>query len=136
MNTKFNYESVGSMYFGAIYRPVAKVAFQSPNSKHWTETWMIIDTGADFSILPRYIAKDLNISLEKDCITDDTVGVGGRRKVYLCKQPILAKIGDTTRKVPLAFFDSDNVPPLLGRCGFLETFDVEFLKEHMVMFKG
>lgn len=136
MTAKFPYDPVGKMYFGPIYRPVAQVSFQSPNTKLWTYTWLIVDTGADFSILPRYVAKDLRISLERDCVIDSTFGVGGEQRIYLCKEKITAKIGDMTRKVPLAFFDSDDVPPLLGRCGFLESFDVEFLKTHVVMFKS
>lgn len=36
----------------------------------------------------------------------------------------------------LAFFDNDEVPALLGRLGFLETFDAEFTRKHEVMFKG
>lgn len=136
MSVKFSFEDGGKMHFGPIYRPVAKVSFQSPTLSIWTNVWMIVDTGADFSILPRYVAKDLNISLEKDCITDSTIGVGGEQSIYLCKEKVSAKIGDLTRNVPLAFFANDEVPPLLGRCGFLETFDTEFLKTHVVMFKS
>ena len=64
------------------------------------------------------------------------MGVGGEQKIYLCKNKVKAQIGDITREVPLAFFSNDEVPALLGRCGFLETFDTEFLKSHVVMFKG
>ena len=136
MKAHFPYDPAGKMYFGPIYRPVALVSFQSPKTNVWTYAWMIVDTGADFSILPRYVAHELGISLEKDCITDTTEGVGGVKTIYLFKEKIKAKIGEIGREVPLAFIDSDEVPPLLGRCGFLETFDVEFLKEHVVMFKG
>lgn len=53
----------------------------------------------------------------------------------LCKQKIKAKIGSLQRAVPIAFFDNNQVPPLLGRLGFLETFDTEFLKSHVTVFK-
>ena len=96
---------------------------------------MVVDTGADFTILPRYVAKDLGISLEKDCVVDTTSGVGGEQKIYLCNLPVTAKVGNNERKIPLAFFDNDEVPPLLGRLGFLETFNVEFLKSHVVIFR-
>lgn len=135
MNVKFDFEDLGKGSFGKIYRPVAKVLLKSPHKDIWSETWMIVDTGADFTILPRYISKDLSISLENDCIKDETLGVGGSQMVYLCKPKITAQIGKLERKIPLAFFDSNEVPPLLGRLGFLETFDTEFLKTHQVVFK-
>ena len=28
---------------------------------------MIVDTGADYTLLPRFLAEDLKIDLEKDC---------------------------------------------------------------------
>lgn len=97
---------------------------------------MVVDTGADFSILPYYLSEDLAISLEKDCLKDITEGVGGRQSIYMCKFKIKAKIGRLERSVPLAFFDTNEVPALLGRQGFLETFDTEFLKSHVVVFKN
>mgnify|MGYP001566201517 CR=1 FL=1 len=135
MAVKFDFEYGGKSYFGEVFRPVAKVSFKSPHRSIWSDVWMVVDTGADFTILPRYVSRDLGISLEKECILDSTVGVGGKQKIYLYKTKITVKIGDVSRKVPLAFFDGDEMPPLLGRLGFLETFDVEFLKSHTVNFK-
>lgn len=136
MDVKFEFEKTEKIFFGIIYRPVAKVTFQSPK-KHsiWLDTWMVVDTGADFTILPRYMSSDLFISLENDCIKDITLGIGGQSRIFLCKLKITAKIGTLIRRIPFAFFDNDEVPPLLGRLGFLETFDTEFLKNHTVIFK-
>lgn len=135
MAVKFAYENIGKVFFGHIYRPIAKVSFKSLKSNIWAETWMIIDTGADFTILPRYLSSDLEVSLGKDCIKDETVGVGGKQTIYLCKLHITVKIGSMQRSVPIAFFDNNEIPALLGRLGFLETFDTEFLKKHVVIFK-
>lgn len=136
MDVKFDFEFGGNTYFGEVFRPIAKVSFHSPKQDIWTTSWMVVDTGADFSILPKYISTDLRISLEKDCILDSTNGVGGEQTIYLVKEKIEAKIGKNIRKVPLAFFSTDEVPPLLGRLGFLETFNTEFLKTHKVIFKS
>jgi len=136
MDVKFDFEYGGKSYFGEVFRPVAKVSFKSPNLPIWSDVWMVVDTGADFTILPRYVSRDLGISLEKECALDSTVGVGGKQKIYLYKAKIIAKIGNVLRKIPLAFFDGEEVPALLGRLGFLETFDVEFLKSHIVNFKN
>lgn len=135
MDVKFAFENAGKISFGIIYRPIAKVSFKSLKGNIWTDTWMVVDSGADFTILPQYLSKDLEISLEDDCIRDLTAGVGGEQNIYLCKNKVKAKIGSFTRDVPLAFFDSNEVPALLGRLGFLETFNTEFLKSHVVVFK-
>lgn len=136
MEVKFSFEDAGSSYFGRVFRPIAKVSIQSPKSALWADTWMVVDTGADFTILPRYLSEDLNISLEHDCVKDVTAGVGGERAIYLLKSKIKAKIGNMERMIPLAFIDTNEVPALLGRLGFLETFDTEFLKSHVVVFKS
>lgn len=135
MEVRFDFEYVGKNTFGSIFRPIAKVSLQALADNRWIETWMIVDSGADFTILPRYLAHELHISLEKDCHTDITQGVGGKQTIYLLKKKITAKIGSLAREIPLAFFSSDELPALLGRLGFMETFDVELLKKHSVIFK-
>lgn len=136
MAVSFRFEDLGSSFFGTVYRPVAKVSLQSPKQNIWTTAWMVVDTGADFTILPRYLIQDLGISLENDCVKDTTFGVGGSQVIYLYKDKIKAKIGNLERNISLAFIDSNEIPALMGRLGFLETFDVEFLKKHQVMFKN
>ena len=135
MNVSFKFEDVGNSVFGHIYRPIAKVNLASPSSENKIDVWMIIDTGADYTILPRHISQILRISLEQDCISDTTFGIGGNQKIYFYKAKVTAKIGKLERKIPLAFFDSNEVPALLGRLGFLETFTTHFLKSHTVVFE-
>lgn len=135
MNVKFPFDELGHHSFGIIRRPVAKVTFYSPHIDKSVDAWMIVDTGADYSILPRHFSEKLRISLEKDCLKDTTVGVGGEQTIYFYKKKIKVTIGHLERKVPIAFFDSNEIPALLGRLGFMETFDVEFLKTHAVVFK-
>lgn len=135
MEVRFRFEQAGKNRFGPIYRPVAQVSFQSPNIDLWMHVWMVVDTGADYTLLPRYLASKMRISLETDCVKESTFGVGGEQTMYFVKEKVKAKIGKFERRVPLAFLDSNEVPPLLGRLGFLETFDVSFLKTHVVVFK-
>lgn len=135
MDVKFPFENVGKIFFGQVHRPIAKVSLKAITVDIWTDTWMVVDTGADFTILPRHLAQKLRISLKHDCVKDETFGVGGEQVIYLCKQKIKAKVGHIERDISLAFFDSNEVPALLGRLGFLETFDTEFLKSHVVVFR-
>ncbi|OGG13314.1 hypothetical protein A2773_00745 [Candidatus Gottesmanbacteria bacterium RIFCSPHIGHO2_01_FULL_39_10] len=136
MDVKFQFEDIGNSFLGHIYRPVAQVTLQSP--KILTKSvliWMIVDTGADYTIIPNHFSEKLRISLEKDCVKDTTYGVGGNQVVYFYKDKIKARIGDLERKIPIAFFANNEVPALLGRLGFLETFDTTFLKNHITVFK-
>lgn len=136
MDVSFRYDNLGNSPFGHIYRPVAKVNLQSPTSQTQLNVWMIVDTGADYTILPRQYSQKLRISLERDCSKDETLGIGGSQTIYFCKQKIRARIGEHSRDIPLAFFDNNEVPALLGRLGFLETFNIEFTKDHLVIFKN
>lgn len=135
MDVKFSFEDAGKNPFGHIYRPIAKVTLKSPKSDKLVDVWMIVDTGADYTILPRHFSKKLRISLERDCFKEATFGVGGEETIYFCKQKVKAKIGSFKRNIPLAFLDSNEIPALLGRLGFLETFDAEFTKSHLVIFR-
>ncbi|MDZ7587564.1 MAG: aspartyl protease family protein [Patescibacteria group bacterium] len=136
MDVKFSFENAGKGKFGYIRRPVAKVTLRSLRKKIDVDIWMVIDTGADYTIIPRHFASKLRISLERDCDKDSTFGVGGNQVIYFLKEKIEARLGNFSRRIPLAFFDNNEVPALLGRLGFLETFNTEFLKTFSVIFKN
>jgi hypothetical protein len=124
MTVAFDFRETGTTVFGKIYTPVAEVTFISPNTGVSAIVTMIVDSGADFTIVPRYIAHKLDISLEKDCFKETVSGVGGTQTIYLLKKRIRTKIGGMTQKIPLAIFDTNETPALLGRLGFMELFDV------------
>ena len=136
MDVRFDFEKDGKSFFGQIYTPIAKVSFYNSLHNTWIVSWLIVDTGADMTTLPKYMAESLDISLDRDCWKDKTNGVGGKEVVYICKQKIKARLGKIERVVPISFLNTDRIPALLGRLGFLETFDTEFLKSHSVVFKG
>ncbi len=135
MDVVFDYDYIGDNLHGKIYRPVAKVTFKSPRNNSFVTSWMVVDSGADQSVLPKSLATRLNISLAQDCTRDVTVGVGGSKSIYFLKAKIQAEIGQFKKMVPIAFVESDDIPPLLGRLGFMELFDVLFSKKHKVIFK-
>lgn len=94
---------------------------------------MIVDTGADYTILPRFYAYDLGINLHKDCMAYQTFGIGGSEKVYLLKNAKV-KLGRWERFVPVGFLNRDDIPPLMGRQEFLEIFKVTFINHSTVFF--
>lgn len=87
---------------------------------------MIVDTGADYTLLPRFLAPLIGIDVSTDCRKIETRGVGGKSNVYLTRKRIVARIGDFERRIPVGFLPIDDLPPLLGRHEFLETFRVVF----------
>jgi hypothetical protein len=130
----FRYKVVGDSAYGLVYRPVAKVGFISVKSKLRTNILMTVDTGADFTLLPRSFAKSLEVSLWLDCRRQVTQGVGGKQRIFFLKNRIQIHIGEIMREIPVGFFDSDEMPALLGRIGALETMNVEFRKSRQVVF--
>lgn len=128
MSISFPFREEESPSFGTIRRPVAKVFFHHHTDDIWQPVRMIIDTGADYTLLPRFLAPLLGINLEKDCKTIETRGVGGRTHVYLFNGKLPVRIGIYERKIPLGFLPLDHIPPLLGRLEFFETFRVVFHK--------
>ncbi len=135
MVLKFSFRFEKSPILGLIYRPVAQVFFWSSKEKKWTEIWMIVDTGADYTLLPRFMAQELRIDLEKDCKIFSTYGVGGKERVYFLPK-MKVKLGKWERTIPVGFLERNEIPPLLGRHLFLETFETLFSSNHIVSFSA
>ena len=135
MNLAFDYQDGGFCRFGKIFRPMAEVSLYSQNYNKWLKIWMVVDTGADFSILPKYLAKSLDVSLSDDCFAEETYGIGGNTRVYLVKKLQTVKLDDTELRVPLAFSSDDDVPPIMGRLGFIDSFNIEFTVKRRVYFR-
>lgn len=80
MAVTFQFEKNTSPILGTIYRPIAQVFFHSEGKDFWHEVWMLVDTGADYSLLPRYLANKLGVNIQKNCKILKTVGIGGAEK--------------------------------------------------------
>lgn len=128
MSASFPFREEESPIFGRINRPVAEVFIKDQAHDLWQPVTMIVDTGADYTLLPLFLAKELSVDLIRDCRIITTQGIGGTSKVYLLKNTIEVKIGEFNRQIPLGFLDDDYIPPLLGRQEFFETFRVVFEK--------
>lgn len=126
---RFSFTKSPSEIFGYVYRPIARIDFWSRKIDGWVEIIMIVDTGADYTLLPRFYASDLGIDLKKECRVYWTGGIGGREKVYLLKE-MKVRLGKWERRVPVGFLNRDNIPPLLGRQDFLETFKVTIVNHY------
>lgn len=131
MEIKFPFEIKSSGIFGPVTRPIAKVDFWSKLSNGWVEIIMLVDSGADYTLLPRFYAENLGVNLEKDCKPYSTFGVGGSETVYVLKN-LKVKLSKWEFCIPVGFLERDNIPPLLGRQNFLEDFKVVFFNHTTV----
>ena len=121
---KFPFKKIGREYLGIIWRPYAIVLIQGKN-KEWYPIEMIVDTGADYTLLPKRYAQILGIDLTTECHPETTSGIGGLETVYLYKSLII-KMGNWRKKIPVGFLERDDIPPLLGRLEFIEALKVTF----------
>lgn len=86
---------------------------------------MIVDIGADYTLLPYFASQDLKLDLKNEARKLQTFGIGGSEKVYLIKKHLI-KIGEQESSIPLGIVFRDDIPPLLGRSECIDKFDVLF----------
>ena len=130
---RFPFTKIGRGPLGLVFRPYAKVFLFAKKRKVWLICNMVVDTGADYTLLPRRYAAALEIDLVKDCQADTSIGVGGSETVYLHKS-LLIKIGNWQKRIPVGFLERDDIPPLLGRLEALEVLKL-IMDKHLTSFE-
>src|SRR3989344_465738 len=101
--TSFPFTFVDKTPLGKIYRPYAVLQVFSGKTNYWESLRMVIDTGADYTLLPNKYAKILEVDLQKDCIPEITLGVGGVETVYHHKG-LKFKLNEFEFEAPVGFF--------------------------------
>jgi hypothetical protein len=109
-----------------IYRPVIDIIFQ--NKKKFILVEAVIDSGADYTILPIEIAGELNIKLDKK--SKETFTGAGKNPFNVYKSPV--KIEHRIRQKghrdytwkSIVYFAESQPTILLGQHGFLDQFVV------------
>ena len=123
----FAFERRSSPLFGVVHRPIAVVGLWSKKIQRWAQVVMLVDTGADYTLLPKVYAAHLGVRLDRDCRVFETMGIGGRERVYLLKRWPM-QLQQWRRDIPVGFLTRNDVPPLLGRQACLETFKVTLFR--------
>lgn len=117
----FPYRREYSTLIGEIYRPTVIVYLQTKN-KRWVGFTLYADSGADITLLPKSACKGLGY----DWKAGESGYVGGitrgRIKVYVHEMNM--KLGEEALKAKIAFAQTENVPPLLGRTDVFDHFKV------------
>jgi hypothetical protein len=117
----FPYRREYSSLVGEIHRPVAVIYLQAKNKK-WIGFTLYADAGADITLLPQSACNGLSYNLK----TGKPGYVGGitrgRIKVYV--HELNTKLGEEAFKARIAFAQTENIPPLLGRTDIFDHFKV------------
>ncbi len=127
MELKFPYLEEESNIFGKIRRPRIKIKILSETSGDWEVLDEVLaDTGADLTILPRFMGR-----LLVDDITAgkyfEVKGVVPGAMLIIYVHELKIKLGDKKFVAPVGIADSDNVPAILGRAYALDLFDANFI---------
>lgn len=125
MRTEFPYLRLTK---GDKYRPYIPVLIQY---KKGSETALaLLDSGADFTLIPRYIASNVGLSLKPNKMQPIS-GVGGSINVYKTQATLVFCIEDmpeiTLKSVPVMVPEqSDFRYTLLGRDSIFKEFIISF----------
>ena len=123
----FPFEKRPSPLFDSVYRPAVLVSFWSRKITCWVDVVALVDTGADYTLLPYTYANALGIDVMREGQGFATQGIGGSERVHLVRRWKF-KLGQWMREIPLGFIHRDDVPPLLGRQGCLEAFKLTLFR--------
>lgn len=92
--------------------------------KQLIDTDFVVDTGADITTLPKYLASELGIDLSK-LERGSSQGIGeGRIQTWETKIKII--IGNVDLKIRCSFVSSNKIPPLLGKIDVFNKFNLFF----------
>jgi len=117
----FPYRREYSDLTGEIYRPVATIYLQAKNKK-WRGFTLYADAGADITLLPKSACKGLGYSPKAG--KPGYVGGITRGKIKVYVHELNAKLCEETFKAKIAFAQTENIPPLLGREDIFDHFKV------------
>ena len=113
---EFPFEYVNLPTYGQVFYPFIPVSLKTIDHG-WVDFRFIVDTGADLTTFPFFMAKKLGINLSK-CKTSKAEGIGGFViKTWETKIPIKLKTHEITIRCSIT--DDEQTPFLLGRIDLL-----------------
>ena len=103
--------------------PGAKVEFKNRDGE-WLALFLIIDSGATISALPKSDAEIMGIN----AATGAPALVAGIGNQYMkgWQHYVAAKLNGTRLRIPITFLDNNNAPRVLGRAGIFNNFTIIF----------
>lgn len=129
----FDYKEHESDLLGKVFRPLIDLEIYSTIEKDWIKVKnVLVDTGADISILPKNSGELILTDITKGKIYE-VKGVVPYAKVVVYIHSIRFRIDMKEFELPVAIADSDDVLPILGRIKGLDLFDITFNKGKKVV---
>lgn len=127
---RFRFTQGRSEIYGTVHRPGAKVYILTERGT-WLPHSMLVDTGADYTLLPRSIGEFLGFRRKADERLYRAGGVGGGT-IRVVMRRVMMRLGRHEFSADVGWSDSDEVPLLLGRSDVFDLFDVHFLQRERV----
>jgi len=103
--------------------PAAEIKVQSKEGE-WLSVFLLIDSGAAISALPRSDASFLGIDVARGGVTYVS-GVSGQ-PIKGWAHHLNIRFGNHTMNLPFVFLDNPNTPRVLGRAGLFGKFSIVF----------
>jgi hypothetical protein len=102
--------------------PAGKVNFRNHEGE-WFTLFLLIDSGANISALPKSDALTFGIALEEGAPT--IVGsIGAETRGW--QHTVGIRLKDEVLTIPIILLDADDAPRILGRAGVFERFTIIF----------
>ena len=129
MKKYFKFARENSSSLGFVYRPIAKVGLRDANGEMF-ELSMLVDSGADISILSKRIGDIMGLDVEQG---EAKVfrGIVGELIAYVHKIPLFINGMEVETRVAFALSE---VPNLLGRLDIFKNFEISFRKDEEFCF--
>lgn len=103
--------------------PAAEVLFSTKEGER-IALFLLVDSGATISALPRSDAEVLGIEADRgEPLT--VAGIGGEM-IQGWKHKVDVVLGDQKHRLPIIFLDQQNAPRILGREGIFDQFTLVF----------
>lgn len=129
--TEFKGRLISHPVLGPVWRPLADVALR--NADAVVECEMLVDSGADMTLIPYQIGLELGYQVGPEEIRE-VRGIGDTVVPYVLREAVLT-VGSTEARIRVAWALVDEVSVIMGRLDVFDRFRVEFdQRERVVRF--
>lgn len=129
---EFLFREYISVNLGKILKPFAQVALLHNSQRE--EVNMLIDSGADVTLIPKSVGDGLNLKPPERSDIKFLGGIAGG--VPVAYRTIEMQVEAIKFPCRVAWAQTDDVPPVLGRVDVFDKFDIELKQsDRKVLFK-
>jgi hypothetical protein len=119
---EFEYKKVLSKKFGEVLKPIIPVALIG--AKQIVRTSMLLDSGADLSMIPYSVGEALGLELDMGN-RSEAQGIGEGSVPYILNRTRI-KFGGVETSIRIGWALIEEIPLILGRLDLFQQFSLEF----------